>query len=82
MQAFMNQLSPGYFDAMRIPVLEGRDFTALDVKEDSKVAIVNRKFAEHFFKGKSAVGRHIGWGDGARHKAEYRDRRCRRQLSL
>ena len=62
MQAFMNQLSPGYFDAMKIPVLEGRDFTALDVKEDSNVAIVNRKFAEHFFKGKSAVGRHIGWG--------------------
>jgi putative ABC transport system permease protein len=64
MQAFMNQLSPGYFEAMKIPVIEGRDFTRLDVKEDSNVAIVNQKFAEHFFKGKSAVGRHIGWGTG------------------
>ena len=64
MQAFMNQLSPGYFEAMRIPFLEGRDFSRLDVKQDSKVAIVNQKFAEHFFKGKSAVGRRIGWGDG------------------
>jgi predicted lysophospholipase L1 biosynthesis ABC-type transport system permease subunit len=28
------------------------------------VAIVNRRFAEHFFKGESAVGKHIGSGDG------------------
>jgi ABC-type antimicrobial peptide transport system permease subunit len=28
------------------------------------VAIVNRKFAEHFFKDKSPIGRHIGWGAG------------------
>jgi predicted permease len=64
MQAFMNALSPGYFDAMRIPILEGRDFTALDVIQNSKVAIVNRRFAEHFFKGASAVGRHLGRGVG------------------
>jgi hypothetical protein len=56
MQAFMNALSPGYFEAMKIPILEGRDFTVADLKENSKVAIVNRRFAAHFFKGASAVG--------------------------
>jgi predicted permease len=62
MQAFMNSLSPGYFETMGVRLLEGRDFRPGDMKEDAKVAIVNRKFAEHFFRGQSAVGRHIGQG--------------------
>ena len=32
MQAFMNALSPGYFKTMNIPMLDGRDFRATDVK--------------------------------------------------
>jgi len=59
-QAFMNSLSPGYFQAMGITQLEGRDFRASDYREKTNVAIVNRKFAEHYFKGQSAIGRHIG----------------------
>lgn len=68
MQAFMNSLSPGYFTTMQIPFLEGRDFTPMDAKKESTVAIVNRRFAEHFFKGKSAVGRRLGWGTGPQTK--------------
>jgi predicted permease len=64
MQAFMNSLSPGYFGTMQIPLLEGRDFRVTDARKEATVAIVNRRFAEHFFKGKSAVGKHIGWGSG------------------
>jgi predicted permease len=68
MQAFMNSLSPGYFEAMGIPLLEGRDFNRLDAKETATVAIVNRRFADHFFQGKSAVGKHVGFGTGPRAK--------------
>jgi predicted permease len=70
MQAFMNALSPGYFETMQIPILEGRDFKIGDAKDDSKVAIVNRRFAEHFFKGASAVGKHIGRGGGPKTKMD------------
>jgi predicted permease len=70
MQAFMNALSPGYFETMHIPILEGRDFQLKDVVEDSKVAIVNRKFAEHFFPGSSAVGKHLGRGGGPNTKLD------------
>jgi predicted permease len=76
MQAFMNALTPGYFKAMRVPLLAGRDFRLTDQPakwdEDEnsgpRVAIVNRKFAEHFFKTVNIVGRHIGWGDGPKTK--------------
>ena len=64
MQAFMNAVSAGYFDAMQIRFLEGRDFRRSDVAEPWKAAIVNRRFAEHFFKGASAVGKRIGSGGG------------------
>ncbi len=64
MQAFMNAFSPGYFETMGIRLVEGRDFDRRDVKEKSKVAIVNQSFARHFFGAKSAVGRHLGRGGG------------------
>ena len=70
MQAFMNAFSPQYFETMNIPILEGRDFRQADIKQNSKVAIVNRKFANHFFKGGSAVGKHIGQGVGPRSKLD------------
>ena len=62
MAAYMNSISPGYFQTMGVPLLEGRDFDRRDYFKDAKVCIVNRKFAEHFFGGKSAVGRHLGRG--------------------
>lgn len=73
MQAFMNSPSDGYFQAMGTTLLEGRDFRQTDQKDwgddpkvsvGGKVAIVNKKFAEHFFKGRSALGRRLGLGDG------------------
>ncbi len=64
MQAFKNSLSPGYFSTLGIPILDGRDFDRRDIKDNSKVAIVNQKFAKHFFGNQSAVGRHLGNGVG------------------
>ena len=66
MQAFYNLMSPGYWRAMGIPVLQGRDFDdrdRVDGGDDPQpwtVAIVNRAFAEHFFGAGNAVGRPIG----------------------
>jgi predicted permease len=62
MQAFMNALSPGYFQTMGIPLLEGRDFEERDAGERPTVSIVNQKFARHFFGEKSPLGRRLGFG--------------------
>jgi predicted permease len=69
MQAFMNAVSPGYFETMKIPVLEGRDFRESDAAElgdtvSPSVVIVNRAFAEHYFPGRSAIGKRVGFGGG------------------
>jgi predicted permease len=58
--AMVNFVSPGYFRTMGVPLLEGRDFDERDVSETKAVCIVNRTFAEHYFPGRSAVGRHVG----------------------
>ena len=75
-QAYMNEISTGYWKTMGIPLLEGRDFDSRDEKPvaaDSRafnitVAIVNRAFAEHYFPGQSAIGRHLGFGGGPKTK--------------
>jgi predicted permease len=64
MQAFMNAVSPGYFKTMNIALLDGRDFRTSDAREEPTVVIVNRAFADHFFPGRSAVGRRVGYGGG------------------
>ena len=68
MQAFMNGVSSDYWKTMGVRLLEGRDFTPHDAGKDITVAIVNQKFAHHFFGDKSPIGRHIGFGDSRRNK--------------
>jgi len=66
MKIFRNVISPGYLDLMRIPLLEGRNFTEQDDEKDSSpsVMIVNQAFVRRFFRGSDPVGRRVhGWGD-------------------
>jgi predicted permease len=52
-------VAPGFFDALRIPVLEGRDFTERDDPGAAPVAIVNQTFAARYFRGGNPVGRRV-----------------------
>ena len=67
-QAYMNCLSVGYWKTMGVPLVAGRDFDDRDAGKDFTAAIVNRKFATHFFGDKSPLGRHVGFGDGPKTK--------------
>jgi len=69
-QAFMNAVSGDYFKTMGVPLLAGREFDARDSGTKLAVAIVNRKFATHFFGDKSPLGRHVGFGDGPKSKLD------------
>ncbi|MGD8277558.1 MAG: ADOP family duplicated permease, partial [Gemmatimonadota bacterium] len=57
-----NEVGPGYFSTLGIPVLSGRDFTTADQAGGARVAIVNEAFARKFNLGRDAVGKRIGMG--------------------
>jgi len=52
-------ISPHYFRAAQIPLLEGREFTASDNAGSAPVVIVNEAFARKYFPKGNPIGRHI-----------------------
>jgi ABC-type antimicrobial peptide transport system permease subunit len=48
-------VTPGFFDAMGVPLLAGRDFTADDRRDTAPVAIVNREFVRRYLNGKDPL---------------------------
>jgi len=55
-------ITPGYFAALDIRLLEGRAFTAADDERAQPVAIVSHALAEHYWPGASAVGKRLQLG--------------------
>ena len=58
--------SPGYFQALQIPILSGRDFRAEDDYRAPQVAIVNQPFVDSYWKGREPLGRRVWIGGGWR----------------
>jgi predicted permease len=54
-----NEVGPGYFSTLGIPLIAGRDFTRGDALTAPQVAIVNEAFAKKFNLGRDAVGKRM-----------------------
>ena len=65
-------VSPHYFSAMGIHLLEGRYFTDDDAVSRPLVAIVNRSFAEKYFRGQEVLGKRFHFVDGSPTPTWYR----------
>ena len=73
-QAYMNQIGPGYFATLGVPIVAGRDFRLTDNRVVKRAGatdefdttpttvIINEKFAQRFFAGRNPVGMHLGFG--------------------
>jgi len=61
--AIANRPYPGYFEAMGIPVLGGRDFSDADSREGAPVVIVNEPLARRYWPEGNAVGSTLLVGD-------------------
>jgi putative ABC transport system permease protein len=52
-------VTPGYFKALQIPLVQGRDFSQADTAESPKVIVVNKTFAERYWPHTNAVGKRV-----------------------
>ena len=58
-----NVVTPGYFSALDIPLLQGRDFTGQDGWETPAVVVVNRTLARRFWPGEPPIGKRLTFDD-------------------
>jgi putative ABC transport system permease protein len=66
-RAQWRSISPGFFAALGVPIIAGRDFNALDYQanknNEEPVVIVSATLAQRMFPNQDAVNRHVFWTD-------------------
>jgi predicted permease len=54
-----DQIGPGYFSTLGIPVFLGREITGDDRAGGRNVCVINETFAKRFFQGRNPIGLHV-----------------------
>src|SRR5271169_1494058 len=62
-RALWRTISPGFFGALGVPIIAGRDFNALDDQTHEPVVIVSATLARQMFPGQDPINRHVYWTD-------------------
>jgi putative ABC transport system permease protein len=63
-RAQLRTVSPGFFAALGVPILAGRDFDQLDGQKDKEpVVIVSQTLAQKMFPNQDPINRHVYWTD-------------------
>jgi predicted permease len=66
-------VTPGYFEALRIPIRAGRSFTPGDRRGATKVMIVNETFARVAWPGQPAVGKRVVCCEGGPDRPDWKE---------
>jgi predicted permease len=62
-RAKFRTISPGFFAALGVPIIAGRDFTDSDRRDAARVVIVSQSLAQRMFPNQDAVNRDLKWTD-------------------
>src|SRR5467141_1537389 len=62
-RAQLRTISPGFFAALGVPIIAGRDFNQLDGQSKDPVVIVSQTLAQRMFPNQDALNRHVYWTD-------------------
>jgi predicted permease len=57
-------ITPGYFDALGIPIVRGRAFTEEDRSGGRHATVLSQALAQRLFPGEDALGRSVSFGEG------------------
>jgi hypothetical protein len=64
LHARFRSVSPGFFETLGVPFLEGRDFRDTDRDGSERVVIISQSVAQTLFPGQEALNRNLQWTDG------------------
>ncbi|HEV2416673.1 MAG TPA: ABC transporter permease, partial [Terriglobia bacterium] len=70
MEVNENQVAPGYFETLGIPVLLGRPIGPQDTPTSPEVVVVNQAFADRFLHGQNPIGRRVWVGHSSSPSAD------------
>jgi predicted permease len=59
MDALTRKADPGYFNAIQIPVLQGRVFKPQDRLDRANYVVISKKLADQYFPNESPLGKHV-----------------------
>ena len=62
--ANVNLTTPGYFQTMNIPLIEGRDFDQRDVMKAPEAAIINQDMVRRYWPDEDPIGKRLAVGSG------------------
>jgi predicted permease len=62
LDALTRYVDPGYFEAMQIPLVEGRSLEASERLDQALAVVVNRELAHEYFPNEDPIGRHLDTG--------------------
>jgi predicted permease len=62
-RARFRTISPGFFSALGVPIVAGRDFTEADRRDGEKVVIISESVARRLFPTQDAINRQLIWTD-------------------
>jgi predicted permease len=63
LRARFRSISPGFFETLGVPMLQGRDFRDTDREGSERVVIISQSVARKLFPGQQALNRNLSWTD-------------------
>jgi predicted permease len=64
LRARFRSISPGFFETLGVPILQGRDFRDTDRDGSERVVIISQSVAQKLFPGQQPLNRNLRWTDG------------------